>query len=65
VIVTSERDLAPVLEMRMNYLLPSHHEAYCDLRLYQQQRFMGTQILDLRSHEALLRGRAKQQRSES
>jgi hypothetical protein len=29
--------------------LPSYHEAYCDLRLYPQQRFMGTQILDLSS----------------
>ena len=29
--------------------LPSHHKAYCDQRLYQQQRFMGTQIIDLSS----------------
>jgi hypothetical protein len=38
--------------------LPSHHQAYCDLRLYQQRRFMARK-------EALLLIKVKQQLPES
>jgi hypothetical protein len=47
--------LRPVVSAQVRFGEPGApvFEAYCDLGLYQQQRFMGTQIPPLSSREAV------------